>query len=96
MAAELVARRIVPALSRGPGRSELWAMPLTHDGRRVFVAGADRPTRRWERISPDGRWIAYVSFDEGTREVVVRSRFHPAIRECARVDARRNRAGLAR
>jgi serine/threonine protein kinase len=57
----------------GPGRSELWAMPLTHDGERVFVAGTRSTDAALGQISPDGRWIAYVSFDEGTREVVVRS-----------------------
>jgi hypothetical protein len=66
---ELVARRPF-LLFPGAWRSELWAMPLTHDAR-VFVAGKiDR--RGVGQISPDVM-DPHTSFGEGTREVMVRS-----------------------
>lgn len=58
---------------------EVWAIPASG-------AGASRPllsapfTERDARISPDGRWVAYVSEESGRPEVSVRNLSGPATR----------------
>ena len=55
----------------GSERSELWALPLAGARRPVLVTKT-RSNAALGQISPDGRWFASVSFDEGAREVIVR------------------------
>jgi dipeptidyl aminopeptidase/acylaminoacyl peptidase len=61
----------------GP-RPELWAMPMTPDGK---PAANDKPKRYaggqfgalWGRFSPDSRWVAYESDESGRAEVYIDS-----------------------
>jgi eukaryotic-like serine/threonine-protein kinase len=60
--------------SRDSGTSEsgLWLLPLAGHAAPTAVGGP-WPRRVWAHISPDGRWIAYVSDTSGRYEVYVRS-----------------------
>jgi dipeptidyl aminopeptidase/acylaminoacyl peptidase len=50
---------------------DLWVLPM--DGDRTPVAWLKtRITERSAKISPDGRWVAYISDESGQREVYVR------------------------
>jgi hypothetical protein len=51
---------------------DIWLVPLQNEKKaRAFVR---RPSRQWEpNISPDGRWLAYVSDETGHFEVYVTS-----------------------
>jgi Tol biopolymer transport system component len=55
------------AVRRSTGASEIWALPLQAGGqlRPLVKGGADGA------ISPDGRWLAYVSMESGTPQVYV-------------------------
>jgi hypothetical protein len=52
-------------LTQGNGNG-MWALPLTPEDKPVVLAGD-----RNGRVSPDGRWLAYVANDTGTPEVYV-------------------------
>ncbi len=54
------------------GRTDVWAMPVASDGQAQPLL-AEPFTERDARISPDGRWLAYVSDETGRAEVSVRS-----------------------
>ncbi len=54
------------------GKSDVWVRPMNGDGEpEPFAATPDSETE--PEISPDGRWIAYVSDQTGVPEVYVRS-----------------------
>jgi Tol biopolymer transport system component len=59
-----------------PGNG-LYRLPLDGDGAPTLLAGPwpVGPSKRGARISPDGRWLAYVSPASGRNEIYVRS-FH--------------------
>ncbi len=61
-------RTLVVSTSLAAG---LWAIPLAEPGRAAPVAGS-RPTEAYPALSPDGRWLAYVSAESGRQEVYVR------------------------
>ncbi len=61
-------RTLVVSTSLAAG---LWAVPLAEPARAAPVAGS-RPTEAYPALSPDGRWLAYVSSESGQQEVYVR------------------------
>ena len=50
--------------------SDLWVLPLEEPRRPCRLRG-DKATENLARISPDGRWMAYVTNREGSTEVYV-------------------------
>jgi serine/threonine protein kinase len=55
------------AVRRSTTASEIWALPLDRDGKpRLLVTGAADGS-----LSPDSRWLAYVSVESGTPQVYV-------------------------
>ena len=54
------------------GRTDVWTMPIGSKGEAQPLL-AESFTERDARISPDGRWLAYVSDETGRPEVSVRS-----------------------
>ena len=60
-------------------RRDVWTMPVGSEGQAQPLL-AESFTERDARISPDGRWIAYVSDETGRPEVSVRSLTGPARR----------------
>lgn len=64
---------------------DLWMAPLERSGD-VIRAGPPRPLVRtpffetYPAISPDGRWLAYVTYADGPPEIVVRSRADSSVR----------------
>ncbi len=61
-------RTLVVSTSLAAG---LWAVPLDEPSRAAQVPGS-RPTEAYPALSPDGRWLAYVSSESGRQEVYVR------------------------
>ncbi len=61
---------IVRRNSRETGR-DVWAVPLTGDAK-PFPVIREKFDQGHGTVSPDGRWIAYVSTESGTRQVYVR------------------------
>jgi Tol biopolymer transport system component len=61
------------------GRRDVWTMPVGSEGQAQPLL-AESFTERDARISPDGRWLAYVSDETGQPEVSVRSLTGPARR----------------
>lgn len=58
------------------GRTDVWTMPVGSEGpAQPLLTGSF--TERDARISPDGRWLAYVSDETGRPEVSVRSLVGP-------------------
>jgi len=57
---------------------DLWKMPLTEGGAQPLLA--EKATERDARISPDGKWLAYVSDETERVEVFVRSLVGPVLR----------------
>jgi serine/threonine protein kinase/Tol biopolymer transport system component len=59
--------------SRGPvGNQEIWALPLEGERKpRLVVTRTGNLFSSGGHLSPDGRWIAYVSNESGTPEVFV-------------------------
>jgi dipeptidyl aminopeptidase/acylaminoacyl peptidase len=53
-------------------RRDIWAIPLTA-GDPPYPLLAESFTERDARVSPDGKWLAYVSDESGQAEVSVRS-----------------------
>lgn len=59
-------------------RGDIWILPLEGKGiPRPFLNG--RPNERGPVVSPDGRWLAYVSDESGRDEIYVRAFPEPAI-----------------
>jgi eukaryotic-like serine/threonine-protein kinase len=63
----------------GTGGTDVWMMPVGSEGQAQPLL-AESFTERDARISPDGRWLAYVSEETGRPEVSVRSLSGPARR----------------
>jgi eukaryotic-like serine/threonine-protein kinase len=61
------------------GRTDVWMAPVGSEGQARPLL-ADSFAERDARISPDGRWLAYVSDETGRPEVSVRSLTGPARR----------------
>jgi Tol biopolymer transport system component len=61
------------------GRADVWTMPIGSKGQARPLL-AESFTERDGRISPDGRWLAYVSDETGRPEVSVLSLTGPARR----------------
>ena len=61
------------------GGTDVWTMPVGSEGQAQPLL-AESFTERDARISPDGRWLAYVSDETGRPEVSVRSLAGPARR----------------
>ena len=61
------------------GGSDIWKLPLG-EGATLQPLLGESFTERDARISPDGRWLAYVSDESGRPEVSVRSLTGPARR----------------
>ncbi len=57
---------------RGAHFRQLWALPL-RAGRDPMLLMSSTPSVAVARLSPDGRWLAYVSSDTGKEEVFVRA-----------------------
>ena len=49
---------------------DIWALPLGRDGKSVPVVQTDADERS-ARLSPDGRWVAFVSNNSGVSEIYV-------------------------
>jgi len=60
------------------GEYDIWVLPL--DGGPAFAYNPTRFDERAATLSPDGHWIAYVTSESGTYEVVVQSFPDPAVR----------------
>lgn len=60
------------------GDYDIWVLPLA--GGEAFAYNPTRFDERSARISPDGRWIAYVTAESGVYEVVVQSFPDPSVR----------------
>jgi serine/threonine protein kinase len=56
---------------RGADFRQLWALPL--GGGDPFLLASSTPSVAVARLSPDGRWLAYVSGETGKEEVFVRA-----------------------
>ena len=52
--------------------SDLWVLPLEGDRRPTPLANSVA-AEGWGRFSPDGRWVAYTSNENGTNELYVQS-----------------------
>jgi Tol biopolymer transport system component len=61
------------------GRMDVWTMPVGSEGQAQPLL-TESFAERDARISPDGRWLAYVSDETGRPEVSVRSLTGPARR----------------
>ncbi len=61
--------------SRGtPGVNDVWALPLTGDRKPFQVIPATPNTFRSEaKLSPDGRWVTYMSDESGSEQAYVTS-----------------------
>jgi eukaryotic-like serine/threonine-protein kinase len=57
---------------RGAHFRQLWALPL-RNGREPGLLVSTTPSVAVARLSPDGRWLAYVSSETGKEEVFVRA-----------------------
>jgi hypothetical protein len=55
----------------GTPNQQVWMLDTTVDSARVLLEGAFN--QFGARLSPDGRWLAYVSDESGRNEVFVRS-----------------------
>ena len=62
---------VFTAESRGSTRSDLWMLPLQPDGKPAPLL-QQAFDQRDGSISPDGRWLTYVSNESGINEVFVR------------------------
>jgi Tol biopolymer transport system component len=62
------------------GRTDVWTMPVGSEGQAKPLLADPSFTERDARISPDGRWLAYVSDETGRPEVSVLSLTGPARR----------------
>ena len=49
---------------------DIWALPLGRDGKSMPVVQTDADERS-ARLSPDGRWVAFVSNNSGVSEIYV-------------------------
>jgi serine/threonine protein kinase/Tol biopolymer transport system component len=73
------ARYVVYSTFGTLGAADLWVQPLTGDRTPVpFVESAVHKTQA--QISPDGRWLAYTSYETGRDEVYVESFPKPGTR----------------
>ena len=54
-----------------PGKSSVWMLPLAGDRKPVPVINS-RFHERFAEISPDGKWLAYTSDENGMSEVYIR------------------------
>jgi Tol biopolymer transport system component len=61
------------------GGTDVWTLPFASEGQPQALL-AESFTERDARISPDGRWLAYVSDETGRPEVSVRNLTGPARR----------------
>ncbi len=52
-------------------RNGLWRAPLAEGSTPTLIRETDRAERLLAEVSPDGRWIAYTSFEFGAPEVYV-------------------------
>ena len=57
---------------RGADFRQLWALPLQSGDAPILLASSP-PSVAVARLSPDGRWLAYVSSETGKEEVFVRA-----------------------
>jgi hypothetical protein len=64
-------RMLLYALQDPRTRSDLWALPLTGD-RKPFPVAQTSFDEIQGQLSPDGRWVAYVSDETGRYEAYVR------------------------
>jgi eukaryotic-like serine/threonine-protein kinase len=64
-------RYVVFMLNGGATRNDIWLYDLERRLSKPLVASSFN--EGWARISPDGRWMAYVSDESQQREVYVRS-----------------------
>jgi Tol biopolymer transport system component len=72
--------------------ADIWVLPLTGDRKPFpFLTSGYQETQ--PRISPDGRWMAYVSNESGKDYVYISSFPTPASRSQSRRTAASNRAG---
>jgi dipeptidyl aminopeptidase/acylaminoacyl peptidase len=62
---------VFTAETRGTTRSDLWILPLTPNGTPTALVQQEFD-QRYGSISPDSRWLAYVSTETGVDEVFVR------------------------
>jgi Tol biopolymer transport system component len=53
------------------GKANLWALPVSGERKPILIPSAFN--LRQGRVSPDGRWLAYVSDESGKDEVYVQS-----------------------
>jgi Tol biopolymer transport system component len=82
-----------PERSVEPGR-DLWALTLSGE-RKVIPVAETRFDESFARISPDSRWIAYVSQESGRSEVYVQSFPDPRLRQQISSPGGRNSAALS-
>jgi eukaryotic-like serine/threonine-protein kinase len=64
-------RYLVFMLNGGATRNDIWIYDAQQKAPRPLLASAFN--EGWARVSPDGRWLAYVSDESQQREVYVRS-----------------------
>ena len=57
--------------------NDIWVLPMS-DGAEPFAYAQSRSDEKSAVLSPDGRWMAYVTSESGTYEVVVQSFPDPA------------------
>ncbi len=57
-------------------RRELWALPFNPEPGTAFRLMETRDSQNWARISPNGRWLLYRTFDHG-RSSISLTRFPP-------------------
>jgi serine/threonine protein kinase/Tol biopolymer transport system component len=60
------------AFRPGPTEGDIWTVPLTPGGKPVPYL-QERHAERQGRLSPDERWMAYVSDETGSAQIYVRS-----------------------
>ena len=68
----VASRAVVYDASAEGGAPDLWTLPL--DGDKRAKALFETPAVEYQpQVSPDGRWVAYVSNESGREEVYVQS-----------------------
>jgi Tol biopolymer transport system component/DNA-binding winged helix-turn-helix (wHTH) protein len=69
-----------------PSFTQIWVLPLTGERKPFRFLDAELFSHRWPQFSPDGRFIAYVSYESGRDQVCVTSFSGPGFKQQVSTD----------